>query len=211
MKIKSQVPTAEAKRPGRPSVDRREEILAAAERLYETIGFDKTTIGDVARELGMSPANLYRSFPNRRAIDEAIAARKLAIIEDRAWAEARATRDPGAALEALSRAVLEETLRISFSEQRVNHLCAVAARERWPVVDAYLDGLRGAVRHILMEGQRMGDFAKADPEGLADTVCAALTRIWHPHMIEMFREEDLRATSDRICRLLVQGLRSGSR
>ena len=208
MKSKLQIPAAEARRPGRPSVDRREEILAVAERLYESIGFDKTTIGDVARELGMSPANLYRSFANRRAIDEAIAARKLAIIQDRAWAVARATRDPGAALEALSRAVLDETLRLSFSEQRVHHLCAVAAREKWPVVDAYLDGLRGAVRHVLMEGQRMGVFAKGDPEGLADTVCAALTRIWHPHMIEVFREEDLAATSDRICRLLVKGLRN---
>lgn len=208
MKSKSEIPTTETKRPGRPSVDRREEILAVAERLYQSIGFDKTTIGDVARELGMSPANLYRSFPNRRAIDEAIAARALAVIEDRAWAEARATRDPGEALEALSRAVLEETLRLSFSERRVNQLCAVAAREKWPVVDDYLDGLRGAVRHVLMEGQRRGVFAKGDPETLADTVCAALTRIWHPSMIEVFRAEDLAATSDRICRLLVQGLRA---
>ena len=57
------------KRPGRPSVDRREEILEAARSLYETIGFEKTTVGDVAKVLGMSPANLYRSFPNRQAID----------------------------------------------------------------------------------------------------------------------------------------------
>jgi AcrR family transcriptional regulator len=207
MKSKPNVPTPDVKRPGRPSVDRREEILEVAQRLYETIGFEKTTMGDVARELGMSPANLYRSFPNRQAIAEAIAARKLAIIEDRAWSEARATRDPGAGLEALSRGVLEETLRLLFSDQRMHHLCAVAARDRWPVVDAYLDGLRGAVRHIVMEGQRTGAFAKADPEELADTVCAALTRIWHPHMVEVFSGEDLAVTSDRICRLLVRGLR----
>lgn len=207
MKNKPHAPLTDVKRPGRPSVDRREEILVVAERLYESIGFDKTTIGDIARELGMSPANLYRSFPNRQAIDEAIAGRKLAIIEERAWSEARAKRDPGAALEALSRAVLLETLRLMFSDQRMHHLCAVAAREKWPVVDAYLDGLRGAVRHIIMEGQRAGAFARADPEELADTVCAALTRIWHPHMVEVFRAEDLAVTSDRICRLLVQGLR----
>jgi AcrR family transcriptional regulator len=206
MKGKSSVKAVGVKRPGRPSVDRREEILEVAQRLYESIGFEKTTMGDVARELGMSPANLYRSFPNRQAIDEAIAGRKLAIIEDRAWAEARATRDAGAALEALSRAVLEETLRLMFSEQRMHQLCAVAGREKWPVVDAYLKGLRGAVRHIIMDGQHTGAFAKSDPEELADTVCAALTRIWHPQMVEVFSAEDLAATSDRICRLLVRGL-----
>lgn len=209
MKSKSQAPATDIKRPGRPSVDRREEILAVAERLYESIGFDKTTIGDIARDLGMSPANVYRSFPNRQAIDDAIAGRMLAIIEERAWSEARATRDAAAALQALSRAVLEETLRLMFSDQRMHHLCAVAAREKWPVVDAYLDGLRGAVRHIIMEGQRAGAFARADPEEMADTVCAALTRIWHPHMVEVFRAEDLAVTSDRICSLLVHGLRGG--
>ena len=201
-------PESSARRPGRPTVDRREEILEAAERLYDSIGFEKTTIGDVARELGMSPANLYRSFPNRQAIDEAIARRKLSVIEDAAWAAARAGGDPGVALRQLSRAVLRETRRLLFSQQRMHHLCAVAARERWPAVDAYMDGLRGALRHVIMEGQRSGAFRKADPEAMVDAVNAALTRIWHPYMIEVFADEDLEVTSDRICELLVSGLQN---
>jgi AcrR family transcriptional regulator len=199
---------AAARRPGRPAVDRREEILDAAERLYDSIGFEKTTVGDVARELGMSPANLYRSFPNRRAIDEAIARRKLSVIEDAAWAAARSGGDPGEVLRRLSLAVLRETRRLSFSEQRMHHLCTVAARERWPVVNAYMNGLRGALRHMIMEGQHSGAFRKADPEVLADAVNAALTRVWHPYMIEVFADEDLEATSDRVCELLVHGLRN---
>ena len=201
-------PESSARRPGRPTVDRREEILEAAERLYDSIGFEKTTIGDVARELGMSPANLYRSFPNRQAIDEAIARRKLSVIEDAAWAAARSGGDPGVALRQLSRAVLRETRRLLFSQQRMHHLCAVAARERWPAVDAYMDGLRGALRHVIMEGQRSGAFRKADPEAMVDAVNAALTRIWHPYMIEVFADEDLEVTSDRICELLVSGLQN---
>ena len=208
MESKSPSGATATRRPGRPAVDRREEILDAAQRLYDSIGFEKTTIGDVARELGMSPANLYRSFPNHQAIDEAIARRKLSVIEDAAWAAARAGGDPAAALKQLSLAVLRETRRLLFSEQRMHHLCAVAARERWPVVDAYLDGLRGAVRHVIMEGQRSGAFRKADPEALADAVNAALTKVWHPYMIEVFADEDLEATSDRICELLINGLES---
>ena len=206
MESKSPSGATAARRPGRPAVDCREEILDAAQRLYDSIGFEKTTIGDVARELGMSPANLYRSFPNRQAIDEAIARRKLSVIEDAAWAAARAAGDPAAALRQLSLAVLRETRRLLFSEQRMHHICAVAARERWPAVDAYLEGLRGAMRHVIMEGQRSGAFRKADPEALADAVYAALTRVWHPYMIEVFADEDLEATSDRVCELLVNGL-----
>lgn len=207
MKSKSQDAAPVARRPGRPSVDRREEILEAAQRLYESIGFEKTTIGDIARDLGMSPANLYRSFPNRQAIDEAIAARMLTIIEDRAWSEARVARPVSEGLPALSRAVLEETQTRMFSQQRIHHLCAVAAREQWPVVQAYLEGLRGALRHVVMEGQRSGELARSDPEERADTVCAALTRIWHPQMVEVYAKEDLGQTSDRICALLIQGMR----
>ena len=204
--MESKPTSAATRRPGRPSVDRREEILEAAQRLYDSIGFEKTTIGDVARELGMSPANLYRSFPNRQAIDDAIARRKLSVIEDAAWAAARGGGDAAAVLQGLSRAVLRETRRLLFSDQRMHHLCAVAARERWPAVDAYLDGLRGALRHVIMEGQRSGAFRRADPEVLADAVNAALTRIWNPYMIEVFADEDLEATSDRVCELLVNGL-----
>jgi len=206
MKSKPSPEASAARRPGRPAVDRREEILDAAERLYDSIGFEKTTIGDVARELGMSPANLYRSFPNRRAIDEAIARRQLSVIEDGAWAVARSGGDSAQVLKQLSLVVLRETQRILLSEQRMRHLCAVAARERWPVVEAYLDGLRGALRHVIMEGQRSGAFRKADPEVLADTITAALTRVWHPYMIEVFIGDDLEAISDRICDLLVGGL-----
>lgn len=206
MESKSPSEATATRRPGRPTVDRREEILDAAQRLYDSVGFEKTTIGDVARELGMSPANLYRSFPNRQAIDEGIARRKLSVIEDAAWAAARAGGDPATTLQQLSLAVLRETRRLLFSEQRMHHLCAVAARERWPVVDAYLDGLRGALRHVIMEGQRSGAFRKADPEVLADAVNTALTKVWHPYMIEVFADEDLEATSDRVCELLTNGL-----
>lgn len=207
MESKPAAEATAARRPGRPAVDRREEILDAAERLYDSIGFEKTTIGDVARELGMSPANLYRSFPNRRAIDEAVARRQLSVIEDAAWAVARGSGNSAQVLKQFSLVVLRETQRILLPEQRMRPLCAVAGRERWPVVEAYLDSLRGALRHVIMEGQRSGAFRKADPELLADTIAAALTRVWHPYMIEVFIGDDLEAMSDRICDLLVDGLR----
>jgi AcrR family transcriptional regulator len=194
------------RRPGRPSVDRREEILTAAERLYDSIGYEKTTIGDIARELGMSPANLYRSFPNRHAIDDALARRKLMIIEDAAWAAARRGSDPATALREIATTVLHETQRLVFSDRRMHHLCAIAARERWPSVLAYLGGLHGAVRHVVMEGQRSGVLRKCDPDAAAETVCAALTKVWHPQMIETYADEDLVGTAERICELMVTGL-----
>ena len=51
----------------------RARIEAAAERLFRSMGYQKTAVADIARELGMSPANVYRFYPSKSAINEAIA------------------------------------------------------------------------------------------------------------------------------------------
>jgi Bacterial regulatory proteins, tetR family len=39
-----------------------------AERLFRQIGYQKTTVGDIAKELRMSLANVYRFFESKKAI-----------------------------------------------------------------------------------------------------------------------------------------------
>src|SRR5262245_9640899 len=63
----------------RPDV--RTRILDEAERLFRVYGYTKTTVADIARELGMSPANVYRFFPSKSAIHEALADRMVAEVE----------------------------------------------------------------------------------------------------------------------------------
>ena len=55
----------------------RAAIMDTADRLFRTLGYQKTTVADIARELRMSPANVYRFFPSKSAITEAIAERLL--------------------------------------------------------------------------------------------------------------------------------------
>jgi len=49
----------------------------------------KTAVADIAAELAMSPANVYRFFPSKSAIVEAICQRCLSELEEKAWAVAR--------------------------------------------------------------------------------------------------------------------------
>src|SRR5450631_4422649 len=53
--------------------DTRERILVAAERLFREIGYQKTTVADIAKVLRMSPANVYRFFDSKKAIHEGVA------------------------------------------------------------------------------------------------------------------------------------------
>ena len=70
--------------------DTRERIVAVAERLFREIGYQKTTVADIAKTLRMSPANVYRFFSSKNAIVEAICQRFLKELEEKAWATARA-------------------------------------------------------------------------------------------------------------------------
>ncbi len=54
--------------PDEAALDRREQILAAAERMFSRAGFHRTTMQDVAAEAGMSPGNLYRYFASKDAL-----------------------------------------------------------------------------------------------------------------------------------------------
>ena len=55
------------------SAEQRARIVATAERLFRLMGFQKTTVADIARELGMSPANVYRFFSAKSEINAAVA------------------------------------------------------------------------------------------------------------------------------------------
>ena len=57
--------------------DTRARIIETAEALFRRLGFAKTAVADIAAELGMSPANVYRFFPSKNAIVEAICQRCL--------------------------------------------------------------------------------------------------------------------------------------
>src|SRR5260370_11087600 len=55
----------------------RERILDAAEALFRRIGYSKTTVADIAGALSMSRAHIYRFFPSKGAINDALCRRML--------------------------------------------------------------------------------------------------------------------------------------
>ncbi|MEM9839452.1 MAG: TetR/AcrR family transcriptional regulator, partial [Pseudomonadota bacterium] len=52
-------------------------ILDNADRLFTDIGFEKTTVAEIAKACGFSSANVHRVFGTKHAINCAIAGRKL--------------------------------------------------------------------------------------------------------------------------------------
>src|SRR5947207_2022401 len=134
------------------SEDTRARIVETAEALFRRLGYEKTAVADIASELGMSPANVYRFFPSKIAIVQAICQRCLAELEAKVWSVARAR---GLASERLERLVLEvlayhkENL---LEEQKVNDIVTVAMEESWDAIMAHKEVQRMAIELILRDG-----------------------------------------------------------
>ncbi|HEV7265453.1 MAG TPA: TetR/AcrR family transcriptional regulator [Falsiroseomonas sp.] len=199
-------------RRGASPEETKRRIEDTAERLFRSMGYQKTAVADIARELGMSPANVYRFFPSKSAINEAIAARMLGGLEGEIWAIARGAGPPEERLATLLRTLHRRHLALFFSERRLHDMVTAAMAEHWGVVERFIHATTTAVRHVLMDGMASGAFAKLDPETTAKAVKQAVMSFMHPVMIcecvgRNTPEEEMAAELDAIIALLLRGLR----
>jgi AcrR family transcriptional regulator len=152
----SQISTPAGRRPA--DAERRERILAAAERAFVRHGFHATTMQHVADELGMSAGNLYRYFPSKEAIVEGLCERDQA---ERARAFAELMADNRNILEAICWGLRKHVLAKPPAKARmIVEIWAEAGRnprvaEITRAIDA--DVLAGLER--LMEAAKAGEAA----------------------------------------------------
>jgi AcrR family transcriptional regulator len=188
--------------------DTRARIMATAEALFRRIGFAKTAVADIAAELGMSPANVYRFFPSKNAIVEAICQRFLAEVEERVWVVARSA---GPASERIERLILEilkfhkENLLV---EQRVNDLVMAAIELSWEAIRAHKEVLHMAVETILRDGIASGEFEPVVPRETAHLFLHTVICFTHPMVISQCLEEgqDLEAEARALVHFVLRAI-----
>src|SRR5882724_11943199 len=73
---------------------RRAEICRTAAQLFRDRGFDGTSVGDVARSLGMTKAGLYHHFDSKEALLFEIMMYGLERVRDEVIIPVREVRDP---------------------------------------------------------------------------------------------------------------------
>jgi TetR/AcrR family transcriptional repressor of the ameABC operon len=65
------------RKPRRKAEETREDILRTADALFRERGIGKSSIADIAHELGMSPANVFKHFSSKTALIDAICDRHI--------------------------------------------------------------------------------------------------------------------------------------
>src|SRR5438067_2946619 len=150
--------------------DTRARIMATAEALFRRLGFAKTTVADIAAELSMSPANVYRFFASKNAIVEAICKRCLSEVEEKAWAVARSKAPAAQRMERLILEILAYHKENLVTEHRVNELVVAAIEHSWDTIRAHKEAMRNIVELVLRDGIDAGEFEPVEPRETAELI-----------------------------------------
>src|SRR5947209_5663697 len=114
-------------------VDTRERILVVAERLFRQIGYQKTTVADIAKELRMSPANVYRFFDSKKSIHEGVARSLMGEVEQAAQTIATQSGPAAARLRELMTSVHHMNAERYVDDSKMHEMVAIAMEEDWDV------------------------------------------------------------------------------
>ena len=158
-------------------------IVEVAERLFGQIGFQKTTVADIARELHMSPANVYRFFSAKAAINEAVARRLLSEVEVVVEEIAKRSAPAGARLRASIAAIEKNNAQRFLDNRKLHELVETAFNENWPIVRDHVEKLNGALATIIAQGNEAGEFHVEDCDLAAMLVRSACLRFCHPRLM----------------------------
>jgi AcrR family transcriptional regulator len=163
--------------------DTRERILVVAERLFRELGYLKTTVGDIAKALHMSPANVYRFFDSKKAIHEGVARVLMGEVEVAAQA---ILAKPGPATPRL-RELLTTIHRMNserfVGDSKLHEMVEIAMEESWEVCLAHMQTIVEAIGGVIAQGAASGEFDVTDVPLAAMCTCQAMLGYFHPQMI----------------------------
>jgi AcrR family transcriptional regulator len=166
-----------------PPEETRARIVDTAEALFRRLGFAKTAVADIAAELGMSPANVYRFFPSKHAIVEAICTRCLGEIDENAWSVARARGSAAQRLDRLFQGIIKYHKENFIAEKRLHDIVLIAIEENWGAILAHKQTVRNAIELILRDGIDSGEFDPVDPKETAAMLMLGMIAFCHPVLV----------------------------
>jgi len=158
--------------------------MVKADELFRQFGFGKTTVADIAAELRMSPANIYKFFSSKEAIIQASCDRNLVVLSE---AVQRHIVASGPALDRIEKVLLTvywHIVDILRNERQVFKLMIRAYEQKWDSVGAFDNFLLQTLAKLIKEGMSTGEFKSGDALVTAHLLFDCLILIRTPHLYQ---------------------------
>jgi AcrR family transcriptional regulator len=184
--MKEPTPSTTARGPAEHAV--RDQIVEAANECFARYGYAKTTVADLAREIGFSKAYIYRFFESKQAIGEAICNSHL----EKIIAETRSAIDDGGSSAEQFRRMFKSLTTLSvelfFQDRKIYDIAAHSASEQWSSSVAYKETLKAMLLEIVRNGRESGEFERKTP---IDEACRAIFYAMMPFVDPLHLERNL--------------------
>lgn len=182
-------------------------ILDAAERLFRHYGYAKTTVADIARDLGMSPANVYRFFASKVEIHQAICGRMLAAGYQMAYETCHLPISASDRLRRFVHGQYQMTVETMLDQEKVHEMVVVAIERDWHVIEKHIDSIHALIADVIREGIAAGEFVEQDADVASRCFGAATINLCHPQMVAQCLSKTNRATVDELIEFSIRALK----
>jgi AcrR family transcriptional regulator len=183
-----------------------DRIVDAAEQALTKYGLAKATVVDVARALGVSHGSVYRHFPSKAALRDAVTERWLARVS---VPLARIAAEDAPAPERLRRwfveliAIKREKVRAEPELFATYRAIVGDSRE---VVQAHVKALAAQVAAIVADGVRRGEFFAVDPVATGRAIFYATARFHDPSHAAEWADPGVDLAFEEVWALIERGL-----
>lgn len=185
----------------------RNRILAKAEELFRRFGPTKTTVADIAGELGMSTANIYKFFPSKDAILEASAANDMAHLKFELLRVANGKGTGAERIETMVLAIVRRRVATFRNEKQLHKLILTAVEQNWPCLRQFREDLYSIAAGVIRSGIDAGEFGPTDPAEAAVLLIDCLSSVTHPLLLREIAESDVENRASAQVRFLAKALR----
>jgi len=187
----------------------RAQILDAADKRLRTYGYSKTTMAEIATDVSMSAANLYRYFENKLDIGAALAQR---CFRDRLTTLQEVVNRPGGTASTRLEDFVITNLRYTHTQfaeaPKVNELVDIIVAERCDIIQTKIENDLTLIKIILNAGLQSGEFEIKDIQSTALAIQHATVKFSVPLFMTMYPLEEFELHARSLVKLLVQGLRA---
>jgi AcrR family transcriptional regulator len=202
------MPSPERAQRGPVDHERREQIITAADEHFRHYGYNKTTVGDLARAIGVSSAYVYRFFDSKRSIGEAVCAMTLSRIDDPLLAIADSSAPARERLPQIYDCLVRKGSELFLKERKLHDIVVAAVEESWPSVLRHQQILFDVTLRILEDGRKSGEFERVTTiDETARAIVATLGPFAHPVLLEQMQPDDLRINAMAVAALVLRSLR----
>lgn len=185
----------------------RARIIEAAKKRFVHYGYAKTTMAEIAADLNMSPGNLYRYFPGKIDIAEAIAdnfaEQTFGVLREVAG---RTDLPPRERLRTYFHVAMETTFRALGDDPRIFEVAQFIKRERPHHINLQLSEERKIMGKILKDGVASGEFDIPDIAFTAEMMQSATLKFRYPQLWSVLPLDALKRDLDGVFDLIVNGI-----